>query len=59
MKPKGKEQIACKIVNTITNMLNEKKSVPIKMNYKEDLGRGNKGTGGGNITMESETGQEN
>ena len=29
------------------------------MNYKEDLGSDNKGTEGGNITMESETGQEN
>ena len=59
MNPKGKEQIACKIVKAIKAMLNEKKSVPIKMNYKEDLGRDNKGTEGGNITMESETGQEN
>ena len=49
MNPKGKEQIACKIVKAIKAMLNEKKSVPIKMNYKEDLGRDNKGTEGGNI----------
>jgi hypothetical protein len=58
MNPKGKEQIACKIVNTIKAMLNEKKCVPIKMNYKEDLERDNKGTEGGKITMESETGQD-
>jgi hypothetical protein len=59
MNPKGKEQVACKIMNTIKAMLNEKKSVPIKINYKEDLGKDNKGTEGGNITMESTTGQEN
>ena len=59
MNLKGKEQIACKIVKTIKAMLNEKKSVPIRMKYKEDLGRDNKGTEGENITMETETGQEN
>jgi hypothetical protein len=59
MKPKGKKQAACKIMNTIKAILNEKKSVPIKMNYKEDLGRDNKGREEGNITRESRTGQEN
>jgi len=59
MNSKGKEQIACKIVKTIKAMLNVKKRVPIRVKYKEDLGRDNKGTEGENITMETETGQEN
>jgi hypothetical protein len=58
MNLKEKEQIAGKIMKTIKAMLNEKKNVPIKMKYKEDLGRDNKGTEGEPITMETETGQE-
>jgi RNase H-fold protein (predicted Holliday junction resolvase) len=59
MNLKGKEQIAGKIVMTIKAMLNEKKNVPIKMKYKEDLGRDNTGTEGKPISVETETGQEN
>ena len=59
MNPKGKEQIACKIRNTIKAILKEKKSVPMILNYKENPGSDNKETEGGNNTIETGTGQEN
>ena len=58
MNLKGKERIACKIAETIKDMINKKMSVPIRMKHKEDLGRENKETEGETITMETETNQE-
>lgn len=59
MNLKGKEHITYKIMETIKVMLNEKKSAPIKLKYKEDLERDNNEAEGENITMETKTGQEN
>ena len=59
MNLKGKELIAHKIIKTIKAMLDKKKSVPIKLNYKGDLERANNVTEGVNITKEPETEQDN
>jgi hypothetical protein len=59
MNLKGKERIACKIIKTIKVILTEKKTVPIKMKYKEDRERDNNGTEGKTTTLETKTSQEN
>jgi hypothetical protein len=59
MNSKGKEQIAKKIVKTIKIMLNEKKSDPIMMKDKEDLGVDSEGTEAETTTMERGTNQKN
>ena len=59
MNLKGKELIAHKIIKTIKAMLDKKKSVPIKLNYKGDLERANNVTEGVTITKEPETEQDN
>jgi len=57
MNPKGKKQIAKKIVETIKVMLNKKKSDRIMMKDKEELGADSEGTETESITVETETKQ--
>jgi lysophospholipase L1-like esterase len=55
LNSKGKEQIAKKTVKVITTMLNKKKSDPIMMKEKEDLGIDKEGAKAETTTMEIES----
>jgi hypothetical protein len=56
---KDKEHIACKIIKTIKVMLTKKKTVSIKIKYKEVPERDNNRTEGETTTLETKTSQEN